>query len=402
MAVDKEMAHQGSPRSFHAEGTAPTETGAPMSGGMRLIDRLARLVSDRGGSDIHLLEGEAPRVRIRGDLLPLEIKDHPLVTRRDIEDVLAFALTPEQKRTFDSEADVDFSLDFQNATGRVNVGLANGRRLYLAMRYLRANIIPIEGLGIDDQMLKKLASAESGLICVAGETSSGKTTTIAAMLDFINHNRYGSITTIENPVEYTLHSDKCLLTRREIGRDTPDFFSALRASVRKNPDVMLIGEVRDRETATIALTAAETGIQSFCTLHAIGAVPAISRLAHIMIGGGGDEAEFYLRLSNCLRGIISQQLIKTADNTGVLPIYEILNITHAERNYLQMRDIHRMELSLEADHNISMGACLYSLWRQQPRRINEESVRKLYPDQYNLIMNRLLDGSGWKPLQTGI
>jgi twitching motility protein PilT len=374
----------------------------PLSGGIRLLERIIYLLRENGGSDIHLLEGERPRVRIRGELFPMEAKDHPLVTRGDIEDILNFALTPKQKQTFEELADIDFSLDFHGATGRVNVGLANGRRLHLTLRYLRGTVIPLEQIGLDAEALKRLVATGGGLIIVAGETSSGKTTTIAAMLDYINHNRLGAITTIENPVEYVLVSDKCLITRREIGRDTPNFQIALRATVRKNPDVQLIGEIRDLETATVALNSAETGIQTFCTLHAVGVIPAISRLGHIMIGGGHDEVEFYLRLSNILRGIVSQQLIKATDGSGVLPVYEILNISYSEKNYLRGRDFARLEQSLDTGRNYSRGRCLYTLWHQEPRRINEETIRILYGDQFNMVMNHLKDPGGWKPLVTSM
>lgn len=369
-----------------------------LSGGIRLLERAMQLVRERGGSDVHLLEGERPRVRIRGELMPLKVKDHPSVTRKDIEDILNFALTPEQKQTFEKIADVDFSLDFHEGTGRVNVGLSNGRKLYLTMRYLPSHPIPLDRLGMDVEMLKALVATDSGLIVVAGETSSGKTTTIVALLDYINHTRYGAITTIENPVEYVLANDKCLITQREIGRDAPTFRAALRACVRKNPDVVLVGEIRDEETASVALNAAETGIQTFCTLHAVGAISAITRLGYIMIGGGHDAAEFHQRLSNVLRGIVSQELVRTADGKGIVPVYEILNITFSEKDYLRARNFHFLEQSLESDHNISRGECIHRLWHQVPRRIDEETIRKLFGDQYNLAMNRLGDHSGWKPL----
>lgn len=381
--------------------TAQMAGGGGTSGsiaGMQLLDKLVQVLEMKGGSDIHLLEGEPPRVRIHGDLIPIVSKEHPVVTREDIMDILDRSLAPDQRKQFEETSDVDFSLAFRNATGRVNVGYANGRRLHFVMRYLPSKIIPLDELGIDPVMLRKLAEAERGIVLVAGETSSGKTTTIAAMLDYINRTRYGSICTIENPVEYMIPSQKCLVSRREIGRDTPDFYHALRAGVRKNPDVLLIGEIRDAETAEIALSAAETGIQTFGTIHAIGAVPAVTRLQHVVGATGKQEEEFFLRLANCLRGIISQQLVKAADGKGLLPIYEILNITYAEKMYLIQRDLARLEASLEADHNISMGHCVYKLWHQKPRRIDEETIRKLYPDQFNLMMNRLSDSRGWKPL----
>lgn len=121
-----------------------------------------------------------------------------------------------------------------------------------------------------------------------------------------------------------------------------------------------------------------------------------------MIGGGHDEVEFYLRLSNILRGIVSQQLIKATDGNGVLPVYEILNISYSEKNYLRGRDFARLEQSLDTGRNYSRGRCLYTLWHQEPRRINEETIRTLYGDQFNMVMNHLKDPGGWKPLVTSM
>lgn len=368
--------------------------------GIQLLMRLSKLLEDKGGSDIHLLEGERPRLRIRGDLLPIEAKDHPLITRADIEKILDTCLTPGQRATFDQTMDTDFSVELEGASGRVNAGLVNGRKLYLTMRYLPARIIPLDELGFDVPMLKALADADEGLIVVTGETSSGKTTTVAAMLDYINSTRRRAITTIENPVEYMMPSKESLVTRREVGRDTPDFRTALRSSVRKNPDVLLIGEIRDAETAAIAMSAAETGIQTYCTFHALGVLAAIVRLADILVGEGHTEDELYLRLSATLRGIVSQQLVKRVGGKTLLPVYEILNITFTEREYLREKNLARLEHSLESERNISRGLCLYRLWHQTPRPIDEETLRRLYGPQFSLAMNRMNDASGYKPLVT--
>jgi twitching motility protein PilT len=367
---------------------------------MQLLMRLSKLLEEKGGSDIHLLEGERPRLRIRGDLWPIDAKDHPLITRGDIEEILDTCLTPEQRATFDRTMDTDFSVELDGASGRVNAGLVNGRKLYLIMRYLPARIIPLDELGLDVPMLKAIADAEEGLIVVTGETSSGKTTTVAAILDYINSTRRRSITTIENPVEYMMPSKECLVTRREVGRDTPDFRTALRSSVRKNPDVLLIGEIRDAETAAIAMSAAETGIQTYCTFHALGVLAAIVRLADILVGEGHTEDELYLRLSATLRAIVSQQLVKHVGGKALLPIYEILNVTFTEREYLREKNLSRLEHSLESERNISRGLCLYRLWHQTPRPIDEETIRRIYGPQYSLAMNRLNDTSGYKPLVT--
>lgn len=363
----------------------------------RLLKAMVHLLKEHKGSDLHMLVGDAPRIRVRGDLRPIEIKDHPRVTEEDIQGILDAALTPEQKELLENRGDVDFSLAFEAASGRANVGYANGRLLHFTMRYLPENIIPLEHLGLDVTMLKTLASSEAGLIIVAGETSSGKTTTIAAMLDYINHTRMGSITTIENPVEYVLKSDKCMITRREIGRDTPSFTEALRASVRKNPDVLLIGEIRDRETGHIALTAAETGILTFCTLHAVGAIPSITRLSHIMSREEANQSEFYLRLSHTLRGIIAQQLVKAVTDQHFLPLFEILNITDIEKGYMRAGKFDRLEQSLESDRSISLGESIYRLWQQKPRLIDENLIRKIYGSQFNQAMIVMNDPSGFKP-----
>ena len=365
---------------------------------MQLLARLAKLLVEKEGSDIHLLEGERPRLRIRGDLLPIEAKDHPLITRADIEAILNAGLTPEQRATFDRTMDTDFSVELEGASGRVNAGLVNGRKLYLTMRYLPSRIIPLDELGIDVPMLKAIAEADEGLVVVTGETSSGKTTTVASMLDYINRTQRRAITTIENPVEYTIPSLESLVTRREVGRDTPDFRTALRSSVRKNPDVLLIGEIRDAETAAIAMAAAETGIQTFCTFHALGVLAAIVRLADILVGEGHTEEELYLRLSTTLRAIVSQQLVKRVGGKSLLPIYEIFNVTFAEREYLRNKNLARLEHSLETEHNISRGLCLYRLWHQTPRPVDEETVQHLYGPQFHLAMNRMNDTSGYKPL----
>ena len=368
----------------------------------KLLHKMISLLQEKKGSDIHLLEGEKPRLRLQGDLRAIEIKDHPQIQRQDIEAVLDTALSPKQREIFEQTSDVDFSLVLEKGSGRVNVGRANGRRLHLTMRYLPSEVIPLDHLGIDLDMLKALAKKEDGMVIVAGETSSGKTTTIAAMLDYINHTQYGAITTIENPVEYILPSDRCLITQREIGRDTPDFQAALRAAVRKNPDVLLIGEIRDYETATIALNAAETGILIFCTIHATGALSAITRLANISVTEDHDEEEFYLRLSIVLRGVISQQLVKSADGSRYLPAYEILNIVFSEKTYIRERDFKHLESSLESERNISLGRCLYKLWHSEPRLINADTIKRFYSDQFNLVMNRLEDPAGYKPLVSGM
>ncbi len=333
---------------------------------MKLLSQLVNLVDSRGGSDIHLLEGQPACVRLDGKLIPVP-KDGKeiIVQREDIESVLA-TLPATQRKIFEEVWDVDFSLNFDKASGRVNIGYTNGGKLSLTMRYLRHEIPAMEDLGIEVNHLVKLASHDRGLVIVAGETGSGKTTTIASMLDYINAQRQGKILTTENPVEYIYKRRRCIIEQREIGRDVKDFDAALKYALRKNPNAYLLGEVRDVLTARAALEASETGILTFCTIHALNALPAIARFANMIVSDGRmTEDDFYLHLSQALRGIIAQRLVPKIGG-GRTPIYEIFHVTAVNANFIRERDYNKLERSLFQETNVHQHRCIHRLLHMKP------------------------------------
>ncbi|MCX7013419.1 MAG: ATPase, T2SS/T4P/T4SS family [Candidatus Sumerlaeota bacterium] len=333
---------------------------------MKLLQALVRLCDTKGASDIHMIEGQPACVRLDGKLVPVP-KDGKdiIVTRDDITSVLE-TLPRQQKQEFEENWDVDFSLNFDKASGRVNVGMSNQGKYSLTMRYLRHVIPNMEDLGIEVSHLLKLASHDRGLVIVAGETGSGKTTTIATILNHINKTRHGKILTTENPVEYIYERDKCLIEQREIGRDVKLFEMALKYALRKNPNAYLLGEVRDAVTARAALEASETGILTFCTIHALNALPAIARLANMVTGDGRmREEDFYLHLSHALRGIIAQRLVQKLGG-GRLPIYEIFHVTAVNTVFIADRDYPRLERSLYQETNVHQHRCLHRLLHMDP------------------------------------
>ncbi len=357
---------------------------------MKLLEALVQLVDRRGGSDIHMIEGQPASVRLDGKLVPIprEGKDI-IVAREDITSVLE-TLPEQQRHEFDQWWDVDFSLNFGKASGRVNIGMSNQGKLSLTMRYLRHEIPSMEELGIEVSHLTKLSAHDRGLVIVAGETGSGKTTTIASMLNFINETRQGKILTTENPVEYIHQRKKCLIEQREIGRDAKDFDSALKYALRKNPNAYLLGEVRDALTAKAALEAAETGILTFCTIHALNALPAINRMANMVVGARiMTEQDFYLHMSQALRGIVAQRLVSKVGG-GRTPVYEIFHLTAVNAGYLAEKDFPQLERSLFQETNVHMHRCLHRLLHEKPLKID-------FNPQTGGVLPELL-GDMWKQI----
>ena len=372
---------------------------------MQLLQALVRLVDQKGGSDIHMIEGQPACVRIDGNLLPVP-KDGKEITvkRADIESVLK-TLPKQQQEEFEENWDVDFSENFEKASGRVNVGYTNQGKLSLTMRYLRHDIPSMEELGIETDHLLKLASHDRGLVIVAGETGSGKTTTIASMLDHINEVRQGKILTTEEPVEYIHSHRNCLIEQREIGRDVKKFETALKYALRKNPNAYLLGEVRDAVTARAALEASETGILTFCTIHALNALPAVNRLANMVVSEGTmSEDDFYLHLSQALRGIVAQRLVQRVGG-GRCPVYEIFHLTAVNANFLREKDFDRLERSLYQETNVHQHRCLHRLIHTDPCPVEFDQhdggiLVELLGDMWKQIYENELKYDRYKPPAT--
>lgn len=290
---------------------------------MRVDDFLKSMV-EKGGSDAHLKVGMPPGFRISGEIQPQgDVALQPTHT----EAIARGLLDQEQWKVFEERGDLDCSYTIGGvARFRVNIMRQRGS-ISLVMRYIPQKIPTFEQLGLPE-ICKTLSTKPRGLVLVTGPTGSGKSTTLAAMVDFINSNEQGHILTMEDPIEFLHNDKKCYVNQREIGSDTVDFNEALRRALRQDPDVILIGEMRDLETISLAVTAAETGHLVFGTLHTTSAMKTIDRVVNVFPPEG--QTQIRMQLAGTLQGIVSQTLIRKAGG-GRVAALEVLVATDAVR-----------------------------------------------------------------------
>jgi len=291
---------------------------------LHLNDILTDLVQ-RDGSDLHLKVGQPPFFRIYGRLTRT---DYPTLTPELIRELIYAILSEEQIQRLERQRELDMAYELSGVSRfRVNLFHQQGN-LGGVFRVIPSRVRTIDDLGLP-QVLKKIALLRRGLVLVTGPTGSGKTTTLAAMVDYINENRRAHIITIEEPIEYW-HEDKVAsITQREVGADTESFAEALRHVMRQNPDVILVGEMRDLETIALAITAAETGHLVFATLHTIDAPQTIDRIIDVF--PTHQQQQIRMQLSVSLVGVISQRLLRRADGKGMVAAFEVLVGTSAAR-----------------------------------------------------------------------
>ena len=285
------------------------------------LDRVLREAVDRGASDVHIKVGSPPYLRMDGELAPFTDE---AVLAADTERV-AFAIMPKiRAEEFLSGNEADFAYAL-NGVGRFRVNVFRQRgSVGLVLRHILPGIPPMEELGLPP-VVRRLAEEHRGLVLVTGPTGSGKTTTLAAMIDHINETKARHIVTIEDPIE-VLHADKrSIINQREVGDDTADFLSALKRALRQDPDVILIGEMRDPETVWAALSAAETGHLVFSTLHTMGAAESINRVIDFF--PPYQQQQVRMSMAGALKGIVSQRLVQRSDREGRVPAMEVLVAT---------------------------------------------------------------------------
>jgi twitching motility protein PilT len=283
------------------------------------LDRLLVMLADVEGSDLHIKAGAPPRMRVTGSLRTLA--GEPSFTAEDTKTIAESIMGPEVLETFHTRHEVDFAYGL-SGTGRFRVNAYYQRSsVALAMRRVRASAATVSELGLPEAVTR-LADEMRGLVLVTGPTGSGKTTTLAAMVDHINHTRSCHVVTIEDPVEYLHTDDLAAIDQREIGFDTESFSSAMRVVLRQDPDVILVGEMRDIETVSAAVTAAETGHLVLSTLHTINATETINRIVDFF--PPHQQAQVRVSLAGSLRGIICQRLIPTASGDARVPVLELL------------------------------------------------------------------------------
>lgn len=294
---------------------------------------------EMNASDIHLTVGAPTVIRINGELRKYQELSDQVVHR-----TIVSILSAEQEKQLTEGKDIDFSFELKNgARQRVNV-FHQGGRLACSIRLLNAKIPSLSDLGMPATLLD-LAKKRKGLILVTGPTGAGKSTTLAAMIQHINETRACHIITIEDPIEYRYELAKATIHQREVGRDVPDFEYALRSALREDPDVILIGEMRDYATISLAMTAAETGHLVFGTLHTSSAAQTIDRIIDVCPAHAREQVR--VQLSNMIEGIIAQSLVPTSDNKGRCAAVEIMLGTDAIRNLIRSNKVAQMETTMQ-------------------------------------------------------
>ncbi|HJS42383.1 MAG TPA: type IV pilus twitching motility protein PilT [Gemmatimonadales bacterium] len=315
---------------------------------------------EKDASDLHLVAGERPKVRVDGDIV--NASSDEVLTPKDTLQLAYSVLTENQKKRFETENELDFSFGIQNlARFRGNVFKQRGC-VSVVIRQIPFNVKTFEELGLP-AIVASLADRPRGLVLVTGPTGSGKSTTLAAMIDKINKELKGHIITVEDPIEFIHRHQACIVNQREVGTDTNNFQSALKYALRQDPDVVLVGEMRDLETIQAALTIAETGHLAFATLHTNSAAESINRIIDVF--PSHQQSQVRAQLAFVLEGVITQALLQRAKGRGRVMAAEIMICTPAIRALIRDDKVHQIESSMQAGKKYGMQTlndALYQLY----------------------------------------
>jgi twitching motility protein PilT len=312
-----------------------------------ISDLLAFSVKNKA-SDLHLSAGLPPMIRVHGDVRKINL---PSMDHSQVHDMVYDIMNDGQRKVYEETLECDFSFEIPNlARFRVNAFNQN-RGAGAVFRTIPSKIMSLEELNCPS-IFKDIAQNPRGLVLVTGPTGSGKSTTLAAMVDYVNENEFGHILTVEDPIEFVHQSKKCLINQREVGPHTLSFSNALRSALREDPDVILVGEMRDLETIRLALSAAETGHLVFGTLHTSSAAKTIDRVVDVF--PAAEKEMVRSMLSESLRAVISQTLCKTKDESGRVAAHEIMIGTPAIRNLIRENKIAQMYSSIQTGQNVGM------------------------------------------------
>ncbi len=324
------------------------------------VKQLFNMARAKGCSDLHITAGTALAIRRYGELIMLEDEDDYIPTIKEAEEMILSLLTPTQKEQVLSGKDMDVGFMLEDGS-RIRANIYHQRNNLAASVRLLEGVIPtIEELGLP-KSVKKLAEMPRGLVLVTGPTGCGKSTTLASMLEHINHTQNRHILTIEDPIEYIYKHDKAMIHQREVGKDVGEFAVALRSALREDPDVIMVGEMRDFETISAAITAAETGHLVLATLHTTSAAQTIER---IIDGCPIDvQNQTRLQLSNVLNGVLTQQLIKRADKEGRIAATEILFNNNAISNLIRENKTFQIQSTIQSNIAHGMHTLNYDLIR---------------------------------------
>jgi twitching motility protein PilT len=334
------------------------------------ITELLAFSVQQGASDLHLSAGLPPMIRVDGDIRRVNVppQDHP-----EVQALIYDIMNDRQRKDFEEFLETDFSFDVPNiARFRVNAFNQN-RGAGAVFRAIPSEVLAMEDLGMG-QVFRDISLLPRGLVLVTGPTGSGKSTTLAAMVDYVNDNRHDHILTIEDPIEFVHKSKSCLVNQREVHRDTMGFSEALRSALREDPDIILVGEMRDLETIRLALTAAETGHLVFGTLHTTSAAKTVDRVIDVF--PADEKAMVRSMLSESLQAVISQTLLKRKSG-GRVAAHEIMRGTSAIRNLIREGKVAQMYSAIQTGQAVgmqTMDQCLQSL--VDKRVVSVEAARE--------------------------
>ena len=350
---------------------------------MNLLE-LVNIGTEKNASDVHITVGVPPMLRVYGELIPVnDIK----LTPKDTEALVLEAVKGEHLKTLEEKGEVDFSYS-SPGFGRYRVNAYRQSGSYsMALRIIPLKIPSIEELGLP-AVVPGLSRLPRGLILVTGPTGSGKSTTLATLINLINHERNCHILTLEDPIEYLHKHNKAIINQREIGDDSQSFSNALRAALRQDPDVILVGEMRDLETISIAITAAETGHLVLSTLHTAGAAKTIDRVIDVF--PPHQQQQVRVQLSLVLQAIISQQLLPKAMDKGRIAAFEVLVATPAIRNLIREDKIHQIDTAIQTGGKLQMQTMDSALINLYKRGLITKEIALTQSVNYNEIKKYLV------------
>ncbi|MBL6695711.1 MAG: type IV pilus twitching motility protein PilT [Luminiphilus sp.] len=340
------------------------------------ITELLAFSAKQGASDLHLSAGLPPMIRVDGDVRRINV---PPLDHAQVHDLIYDIMNDKQRKDFEEFFETDFSFEVPGvARFRVNAFNQN-RGAAAVFRTIPSKVLTMDDLGMG-QVFRDVSLLPRGLVLVTGPTGSGKSTTLAAMIDYINDNRYDHILTIEDPIEFVHESKRCLVNQREVHRDTLGFSEALRSALREDPDIILVGEMRDLETIRLALTAAETGHLVFGTLHTTSAAKTIDRVIDVF--PAAEKAMVRSMLSESLQAVISQTLLKRRAG-GRIAAHEIMRGTSAIRNLIREDKVAQMYSAIQTGQSIgmqTMDQCLQSLFEKKLITLETAREKARQPD----------------------
>jgi twitching motility protein PilT len=314
---------------------------------MNIVELLSFAVKNKA-SDLHLSAGMAPMIRVHGEIRKINL---PSMEHKDVHEMVYDIMNDGQRKSYEEDLECDFSFEVPNLA-RFRVNAFNTQRgAASVLRTIPSTVLTLEDLKAP-KIFAEIAQQPRGVVLVTGPTGSGKSTTLAAMVNDINEKEHGHILTLEDPIEFVHESKNSLVNQREVGRDTHSFSNALRSALREDPDIILVGEMRDLETIRLAMTAAETGHLVFGTLHTSSAAKTIDRIIDVF---PADEKEMMrAMLSESLRAVISQTLCKTKDGAGRVAAHEIMIATPAIRNLIREAKVAQMYSTIQTSQGVGM------------------------------------------------